>query len=284
MATENILGQVKLLRPKQWVKNTFVLVPLIFSGLFLDVSMIGRAVIAFLLFCVASSAAYIINDYADIEKDRRHPVKSIKRPLASGRVSKPQALRLLAALLTILLLATLVEVSAMAVIWAYFALTVTYTFWLKNLPVIDIFTISVGFVLRVYAGATALGVSVSSWMFVTTLCLALYLASIKRRQEVLYAGKSGREVLQTYSVALLDRYAEMSATGALVFYSMFVLAEQPALVITIPMVLFGLFRYWFLVESANEGESPTDALFSDLQLMGIIVIWGGVCVWLLSRT
>jgi 4-hydroxybenzoate polyprenyltransferase len=165
----------------------------------------------------------------------------------------------------------------MMVIGTYLLLNVAYTFVLKHEPVVDIFIIAIGFVLRVYAGGTALDVPISSWMFITALCLALYLAAVKRRQELSLNGSEGRHVLEKYSVALVDRYAEMSATGALIFYSMFVMSAHPEMIITVPLVLFGLFRYWYLVEQLDGGESPTDALVSDWQLMATVVAWGIAC-------
>ncbi|MDD2609991.1 MAG: decaprenyl-phosphate phosphoribosyltransferase [Giesbergeria sp.] len=274
-------GLIKLLRPKQWVKNGFVLAPLMFSGEFLDPVAIGQALWAMLLFCVASSATYVINDMHDIERDRRHPKKSQSRPLAAGVVSVSAALFLLAGLYAVLLGAWFVVPKVLGVIAAYLALNLAYTFVLKHQPVVDIFTIAIGFVLRVYAGAVALSVPVSSWMFITTLCLALYLAAVKRRQELSQSGSEGRKVLEKYSVALVDRYAEMSATGALLFYSMFVMSAKPALVITVPLVLFGLFRYWFVVEALDGGESPTDALLADWQLLLTVVLWVLTCGWAL---
>jgi len=168
------------------------------------------------------------------------------------------------------------------VIVGYSALNLAYTFFLKHEPVIDIFTIAIGFVLRVIAGAVALNLNASSWMCVTTLCLALYLAAVKRRQELAQNGSDGRKVLERYSVGLVDRYAEMSATGALLFYSMFVMSARPELVITIPLVLYGLFRYWYVVEALDGGESPTDALLADWQLMAVVAFWIAACVWALS--
>jgi 4-hydroxybenzoate polyprenyltransferase len=195
----------RLMRPKQWVKNIFVLAPLIFSGEFLRPESIKTSLLAFALFCVASSATYIVNDVHDIERDRRHPKKSLTRPLAAGKVSVMAALILLSVLLLMLIFGGLVLPKAVAVIAAYLALNAAYSFVLKHEPVIDIFTIAIGFVLRVLAGAVALEVPLSSWMFVTTLCLALYLASVKRKQELTQRGTEGREVLEKYSVALVDR-------------------------------------------------------------------------------
>lgn len=266
-------GLFKLMRPKQWVKNGFVLAPLIFSQEFLKLDAIRAAMLAFVMFCVASSATYIINDLRDIEHDRRHPKKSKTRPLASGLVSIPAALLLLALLYLLIGLSWLLAPKVTLVILAYLLLNVAYTFVLKHQPVLDIFTIAAGFVLRVFAGATALDVPVSMWMFNTTLCLALYLAAIKRRQELSQSGTEGREVLKKYSVSLVDRYAEMSATGALLFYSMFVISAKPELAITIPLVLFGLFRYWYVVDALEGGESPADALLEDWQLLATVVLW-----------
>lgn len=276
-----IRGLIALMRPKQWVKNGFVLAPLVFTGEFLQTEAVGHALFAVMIFCLASSATYIVNDIHDIERDRRHPTKSKTRPLASGIVSMPMALALLAVLYMALVWGWFVAPNVVLVIAAYVVLNLAYTFFLKDQPVIDIFTIAIGFVLRVYAGAMALDVPVSAWMFVTTLCLALYLAAVKRRQEMSHSGVEGRKVLETYSISLVDRYAQMSATGALVFYSMFVMSAKPQLVITIPLVLFGLFRYWYVVEALDGGESPTDALLADVQLLMTIIVWVAACGWAL---
>ena len=277
-------GLIKLMRPRQWIKNAFVLAPLLFSGAFADPASVGQALLAMLLFCVASSATYTVNDLKDIERDRRHPTKSKKRPLAAGVVSVPSALALLVVLYGVLVWGWFVQPGVILVILAYVVLNLAYSFVLKHQPVLDIFTIAIVFVLRVYAGAQALAVPVSSWMFVTTLCLALYLASVKRRQELSQSGAEGREVLERYTVALVNRYAEMSATGALLFYSMFVMSSRPELVITVPVVLFGLFRYWYVVEKLEGGESPTDALLSDWPLIATVLAWTGACLWALWPT
>jgi len=277
-----IRGMFALLRPRQWVKNVFVFAPLIFAGEFLKLQSIEKVALAALIFCVASSATYILNDLTDIERDRRHPKKSKSRPLASGLVSIPQAITLLLILYVALLVAWFVMPAVLYVVLGYLLLNLAYTFVLKHQPVIDIFTIAIGFVLRVYAGAMALSVPVSSWMFVTTLCLALYLAAVKRGQELASNGSDSREVLQHYTPALIDRYAEMAATGALLFYSLFVMTARPEMVMTIPLVLYGLYRYWFIVESKDCGESPTDALLGDWQLLLTVAIWGvvsAVSIW-----
>lgn len=271
-----------LMRPKQWIKNGFVLAPLIFSGEFFNVDSIEDAIIAALFFCVASSASYVINDMQDVEADRNHPNKSKSRPLASGVISRNTALVLLGFLYLTLALGYFLMPKVILVIAVYLILNLAYTFFLKHEPVIDIFTIAIGFVLRVIAGTVALDLAPSVWMCVTTLCLALYLAAVKRRQELVQSGSDGRKVLMKYSVALVDRYAEMSATGALMFYSIFVMSTRPELAITIPLVLYGLFRYWYVVEAFDGGESPTDALFADWQLMLVITLWVAACILALS--
>ena len=273
-----LIGLLRLTRPKQWIKNTFVLAPLVFAREFAHPDSIINALIAFGLFCVASSATYILNDIRDIDRDRSHPTKRHSRPLAAGTVSLRAAIGLLIACYCVLAAGWFWSVDTMLAIFAYLALNVAYTYWLKHQPVLDLFSIATGFVLRTYAGALALAVPLSSWMAITTLCLALYLAAIKRRQELASNGAESREVLRTYSAALIDRYAEMSATGALIFYSLFVMSANARLAATIPLVIFGLYRYWYVVERLGGGESPTDAVLSDGPLALAIVIWIGVCV------
>ncbi|SKC80476.1 decaprenyl-phosphate phosphoribosyltransferase [Pseudoxanthomonas indica] len=276
-----LAGLIKLMRPRQWIKNAFVLAPLIFSGEFVRLESVGASLRAMLLFCIASSLTYVFNDICDVERDRRHPVKSRTRPLASGKVPMSWAIALASVLLGVLIIGSLAAPACSLVIAAYLLLNIAYSVVLKHQPVVDIFTIAIGFVLRVVAGAVALHVPVSSWMFITTLCLALYLASIKRRQELGSNGTGGRKVLDAYSISLIDRYAGLSAMGALLFYSLYVLSARPALAATVPLVLFGLFRYWFLVESQNDGESPTEALLGDWQLLATVAVWTVACLWAL---
>lgn len=266
-----------LLRPKQWIKNSFVLAPLVFARDFVRASAIEHIVFAFVLFCIASSATYIVNDIHDVERDRQHPVKN-KRALASGAVSLRSALVLLGVLYGLLVVGAIVMPAVALPILAYLLLNVAYTYVLKDQPVFDIFSVAAGFVLRVYAGAAAIGAPLSSWMAITTLCLALHLASIKRRQELRENGAAARDVLSSYSVTLVDRYAEISAISALLFYSLFIMSTNTNLVATIPFVIFGLFRYWYVVEARKEGESPTGVLLTDWPLGVCIATWGAICV------
>jgi len=276
-----VTALLRLVRPKQWIKNTFVLAPLVFARLYADPRSVELALLTFVMFCIASSACYIVNDIHDIESDRAHPVKRLSRPLAAATISVRSAGLLLATLYGVLIAGFIVHPPLAVPIAGYILLNLAYTYYLKHQPVLDIFSIASGFVLRVYAGAEGIGVPLSSWMAVTTLCLALFLAAIKRRQELATAGTDARKVLLEYSISLVDRYAEMSAVGALIFYSLFVMSTNTRLVVTIPLVIFGLFRYWYVVEAKEGGESPTDALLTDWPLITCIAAWGVACVYAL---
>jgi decaprenyl-phosphate phosphoribosyltransferase len=274
---------IQLLRPRHWIKNLFVLAPLIFSGRFTLESARLLALFGTLMFCVAASMVYILNDLADRESDALHPAKRLTRPLASGAVSVNAARAVLVILAAMLLAASAVSVPLVIVLIAYIILNLLYSNWLKRIPVVDIFCVAAGFVLRVYAGAVVIDVPLSSWMLVTTLAIALYLAAIKRRDELEVQGDAARAVLGQYTVPLLDRFALMASVCAMVFYCMFVVTTRPVLAFTIPFVLFGIFRYWFLVDRQGRGESPTDALWSDRPLAITVVLWGILCAYLLRH-
>lgn len=272
-----------LLRLKQWIKNLFVFAPLLFSVKFLEKTAIYEAFVAFLLFCVGSSAGYIFNDIKDINRDRLHPKKSLMRPLASGALTIEIAKFILIIFYCFLGYIYLLKPKVVIIILAYIILNILYTLLLKNKPVLDIFSIAVGFVLRVYAGAIAIKAPVSAWMLVTVLCLALFLGAVKRIQELQTSGYNARKVLAYYSLELVNKYAEISGTCAIVFYSMFVLSNKPQLDKTIPFVLFGVFRYWFIVNRKKEGESPTDALLNDWQLIATVLLWALTCGFILLK-
>lgn len=276
-----VIGLLKLIRPKQWVKNIFLFAPLVFSKQFLHLHSIYQVVFAAGMFCLAASAVYIINDLNDIERDKAHPQKRKKRPLASGQVSIKNAMILLGILYAVLIASWFIAPHIFYVILVYIAINLLYSFKLKHEPVIEIFIVAFGFVLRVYTGAIALNVPVSHWMFVTTLSLSLYLASIKRRQELIENGSESRGVLRHYSITLINRFAEMSATTTIVFYSLYVMTVQPKLIMTIPFVMFGLFRYWFIVDTLKGGESPTDVVIYDKQILITVLLWTGFCMWVL---
>lgn len=272
---------IQLLRPKQWIKNGFVIAPLIFSSHYTNLTACWQTLLATIIFCVSSSAIYIFNDLCDLEKDLSHPEKRHKRPLASGLVSVTQAKYLLVALLVALVPALVYQPQTAKAIIAYALLNIAYSLKLKKVPVVDIFCVATGFVLRVFAGGLAISVPISYWMLITTLCLALYLAVIKRKQELRMHGEAGRVILRSYTVALLDRYAEFAAICSVLFYVLFVIEVRPKLAITVPLVLFGFFRYGFIVEGKQSGESPTDAIWSDLPLALVVLAWIGLSAFAL---
>ena len=262
------------MRPVHWLKNGFVLAPLLFSGDFLNQRLVVQACVMTILFCLAASIGYIINDIHDRASDRQHADKCRHRPLASGQVTLRQALWLLGILSSVFLSAAYYyKIPGVATVLAYVLLQLAYTFYLKKHALIDIFTIACGFVMRVYAGAAAIAVPVSSWMFITTLCLALYLAALKRRQEIYLHGKEARLALLDYHHTFIEVCAMVSASGALVFYGLFVMSLKPNLEWTIPVVFFALLRYWFIVEHYSLGESPLEAVWRDKPLAVAIIIW-----------
>jgi 4-hydroxybenzoate polyprenyltransferase len=296
---------VKLARPKHWVKNSFVFAPLFFSGRFTDMDSVLRTVWAFSVFCLAASATYVLNDIRDVAADRLHPKKSLSRPIAVGTVSVRSAWIFFAALLvaiTAMLIpyqqvanltnqpnaffgtAVTLQIESLGlVILAYLILNLAYTFYLKRLAIIDIFAIAAGFVLRVFAGAISIEVAVSNWMFVTTLCLALFFASMKRLQEVKSHGTASRAVLETYSQAFIERIVLVTGTLTIAFYGIFTLTDRPVFIASIPVVLFAMLRYWHVADVVGAGESPTDLVLKDKQILvsGLLLI--GICVYALTQ-
>jgi decaprenyl-phosphate phosphoribosyltransferase len=269
----------RLLRPKQWIKNLLVVAPLIFSASFVKFDAMSHTIIAFWLMTVAASAVYILNDLLDIDADRVHPTKRLTRPLASGAVRPGSAILLLIVLYGIILSSFFYLPEAALTLCLYVLINVAYSVRLKHIPVLDLFVLGSGFVIRVYVGAAAIHVELSFWMFITTLCLALYLAAGKRRQELLDAGTGARSVLALYTVPLLDYYALLSAVSAILFYGLFVATARPELSITLPCVLFGLFRYRYLMDMQNQGESPTDAIWGDIPLILCVLVWAVLSVY-----
>lgn len=253
--------------------------PMVFSGLFLNLTAQLNSLFAFVFFSLAASLVYTINDLADVERDRLHPIKRLKRPIASGSISKQEAFIVAIVLFLASLSSFFFSQNFFFVLLAYIVLNLAYSFYLKHQPVLDVFSVSAGFVLRVYAGAVAIDVKLSSWMFITTLSLALYLASIKRFQEMQLQGSEGRQVLKKYSAKIVERYADVAAISTILFYSLYCFSEHPNLIVTIPLVLFGIFRYWYLVDTESQGESPVDVLYSDVPMIVVVILWFAVVMY-----
>lgn len=274
---------LRLLRPAQWLKNGFVVAPLIFSRTFVRPDEVVRSLLAFAIFCGAASCGYVINDILDRESDRAHPRKRVQRPIASGEISVRAGWTFVAIAIPLLLIAAwLVAPKFCLAVALYVALTTTYSLRLKTMPIIDLFSIATGFVLRVWGGAAAIGVVLSVWMFITTLSLALYLAATKRRQELQSAAAAAefRSVLQHYTVALMDYYSEIAIVATFVFYGLYITTVRPQLAASVPIVLFGVFRYRYLMELSHD-EPPTERLVRDPQMIICALLWACISIGVL---
>jgi 4-hydroxybenzoate polyprenyltransferase len=279
------------MRPKQWVKNVFIFAPMIFSLHMFQTGYIWRSLLAFLLFSIVTGTIYVFNDILDREQDKLHPVKK-ERPVASGRLGTRTALWLTAALFCGVLLAIARFNREFFLIALFYAgLNVLYSIFLKRVVIIDIMVIALGFVLRVMIGGVVNRIVLYPWILISTFLLAIFLALIKRRQELLkMQGSPGetptRASLQSYNLGLLDQMISIATATTLISYIMYALSpdvqqkfHSAKLFYTVPFVIFGIYRYLFLAYAKGKGESPSDVIYSDLPFTLNIVIW--VCVFIL---
>lgn len=273
---------MRLTRPRQWVKNALVLAPVVFAGQAGDADAVGRAVAAALLFTLASAAVYVLNDLVDVERDRLHPRKRHARPLAAGRVSPRAARRLAIVLGAGAMLGVAPWPALVPVIMGFVALNAAYSLGLKRVPVVDVLCVSAGYLLRVYGGAVAVGVPLSGWMALTTLSLSLFLVAGKRAVELAGSGAATRAALGGYAARPLALAAQAGAVASLGCYAVYVVLVRPALLVTIPLVAFGLARYGWLVYARGLGESPEDALWEDPPLLAAVAAWAAACVILVG--
>lgn len=298
---------IKEMRPRQWPKNAFVFLPVIFTVRqywrpFTDSMWIflGLTVGAFVVFCLASGFVYFVNDLVDVEQDRAHPTKR-KRPIASGAL--PESV----ARVSIGFLLALTLVGAVALDWVsqqfplpagapifpfpfaftgvtitYLVLQVAYSFWLKHIVIVDVFCIAAGFVLRTVAGAAIIQVPISPWLYMLTTMLSLFIGFAKRRNEIVILegdAKNHRAILDEYSAELLDQMIAVTLATTVIAYSLYTftaenLPKNHAMMLTIPFVLYGIFRYLYLIHIKNEGGSPEEALLGDRPLLISVVLWG----------
>lgn len=287
-AYSSLPAWLRALRPEQWTKNALVLAAFFFAYADPAQGLRGHglrsllsAVAASAVFCLASSAVYLFNDVHDREDDVRHPAKRL-RPVASGEIP-PDAARLASALLAAFALgaAALLAPRFAAVVAAYVAMQLGYTLLLKQTPILDVIVVATGFVMRAVAGAAVLGVVISPWLVLCTFFLSLFLALCKRRQEKTTKDEGEqRPTLRGYSVALLDQLISVSASSTLVSYALYTLSpatvakfHTPLLGLTIPFVVFGVFRYLYLVYVRNEGERPERTLLSDVPLLATAALF-----------
>lgn len=280
---------IKAMRPVQWVKNVFVLAPLVFAERLLELDLLLRVGMAFAAFCFAASAIYLVNDLRDREDDRKHPLKK-DRPIASGALSVRGAVIAAAVLaLGALGLAFALGAKFAALLGTYLAINFAYSNGLKKVVILDVMAVSSGYVIRVMAGAEAISVEVSQWLLLCTTFLALFLIFSKRRHElVLLADDAGghRSVLNHYSPDFLDQMINVVTASTVVSYSLYCVDpatierfESNQLIFTLPMVLYGIFRYLYLIYQRPEERNPTEALLSDWPFVLNVVIWGLVVMW-----
>jgi 4-hydroxybenzoate polyprenyltransferase len=273
----------RLLRLKQWIKNGFVLAPLVFARQAGEPAALAAAALACLAFCLAASGVYALNDLIDREQDKLHPVKC-RRPLASGRIGPAGGLILaLVCFAGALPLATLLGKTVLAVITGYIVLNILYSLVLKNQVILDVLILASGFLLRIAAGAAAIAVPLSHWLLLTTLALALFLGFAKRRGELAQLGEDAarhRPSLSHYSARLLDLYLACSLTLTIVCYALYTIDSRvsarignESLVYTTPLVLYALFRYLYLVQTGKQGGDPTELILRDRPILITIFIW-----------
>jgi 4-hydroxybenzoate polyprenyltransferase len=279
----------RLLRPSQWIKNTFVFAPLVFSKHLFSVPYLLIAFKGFVAFCIVSSAVYIINDIFDIHEDRGHPVKR-GRPLASGAVRVPSAIVLVGILLVLASLLCLgLDQNFRLILLLYLLLQFLYSIVLKKIAILDVFIIASGFMLRVLAGALVIDVLVSQWIILCTMFLSLFLAMAKRRGEIVLfqqaEATSERRVLEQYDVAFLDSTMMITASGMAISYALYTVAERTVnvfgteyLIFTTIFVLFGIFRYLFLVMRKNMGENSVVIILKDKPMFINLCLWFLACV------
>lgn len=273
----------QLLRPTQWVKNSVLFAALIFSKHLFVAGDAARVMAAFLCFCAVASGAYVMNDLRDCERDRQHPLKS-RRPLPSGRVPRPLAVALALALMAVGLAGAWGLGSGFFLLTAaYLVLQVFYTFAFKEMVILDVMSIATGFVIRAAAGGVVIAVPVSPWLIICTFLLALFLGFAKRRHElVLLEGRAEehRAALREYSPYFLDQMMAVVTASVVVAYAIYTASAEvqeklgtDKLYLTLPFVLFGIFRYLYLVHQREEGGNPTQLLLTDRPLLLDVVLW-----------
>ncbi|MHB1231110.1 MAG: decaprenyl-phosphate phosphoribosyltransferase [Burkholderiales bacterium] len=287
------LDLIRLLRPKQWVKSLFLFVGLLFGHAWGDTGLVWRVLAAAAGFSLVSSCIYILNDIADRDADRKHPRKR-NRPLARGAVSLNAAIAL--ALVVGLaggVLGYYASPLVAAMLAAYGVMNIAYTLGLKRVVILDVFIIAAGFMLRLLAGTSGVDIPPSQWLLLCGLMLTLFLGFAKRRAELgdANAGKvEQRKVLRDYSAALLDQMITVSAAGVIMSYSLYTLSAETIakhgttmLMLTVPFVVYGIFRYLFLLHQQKQGEDPAAEALQDAHLVVTVLLWLATTLWLIAR-
>lgn len=278
-------------RPRQWVKNFLVLAALVFGRRLFVAEAVGDALLGFAAFCLVSSAGYLVNDLRDLEHDRRHPSKRA-RPLAEGRLGVARAVvAAVVLMLGGLSCGVVVGRGFAAALGAYAAVSLAYTFWLKRVVIVDVFAVAAGFVLRAAAGALAVGVELSGWLLVCTTLGALLVGFGKRRNELLLLKETAeghRRVLEDYNLRFLDMMIGIAAASSVMSYALYTASEETAarfhtraMFLTLPFVLYGIFRYLFLVYCRGRGGDPVETALTDRATLVNVLLWAATVVVIL---
>jgi 4-hydroxybenzoate polyprenyltransferase len=281
------------LRPRQWTKNVLLLAGLVFGRRLFDLHSVGRAGLALVVFCVLSGVVYLLNDLADRESDRRHPLK-MHRPVASGALGAATALWIAGLLgMAGLVGAALLGWRFLALAATYVGMFVLYSGFLKHFAIVDVLVIALGFVLRAAAGAVAIDVEISHWLLICTLLLALFMALAKRRHELVIladVASHHRRSLGEYEPGLLDQMIAITAASALIAYVFYSTSPEtqlrfgtPWLGLTIPFPVYGIFRYLYLIHRRDGGGDPADTLLFDRPLLACVVLWGLLAIGIIYR-
>ena len=283
----NIYGLLRTFRPRQWIKNVFVFAALVFDQKLTDWPLLGKTIVAFILFCMISSTVYIMNDLVDLEKDKQHPKKK-RRALPSGQLQPWFAILSASAILAVCLpLSFWLDPYFGLIIVTYFLLNIAYSFKLKNIVIIDVMVVTAGFVLRVAAGVIIVDAArFSPWLYLSILFLGLFLSIGRRRHEITLlqeGANSHRKILEEYNLKLLDDMTHLVTTAAVISYSLYTfsavnLPANHSMMLTIPFVLYGVFRYQYLIHVKGEGGAPEMLLYTDLPLLVALVLWGAAVV------
>ncbi len=276
LLSSKILDLIKLLRFTSWLKNIFVFVPIVFSKHLFDWDYISMVILGFFAFSFASSFVYVLNDINDAERDKLHTLKK-DRPIPSGKVNKKEAWLLLTFLFVLVAVFSFIIMNQFVfLIWTYIGINIAYTFYLKQVVIVDIFCIAAGFILRVIGGAVIISIYISSWLILTTIFLSLFLAVMKRRVEIATSENAveQRLVLKDYSLSFIDQISAITAGGVIICYALYTVAQRTVsafgsenLVFTTLFVVFGIFRYMFLVYKGNKGENVAEVILSDLPMI-----------------
>jgi 4-hydroxybenzoate polyprenyltransferase len=280
---------LRLMRPKQWVKNGFVFTGLLFSNEYNNSALLPKVFLTFIAFCLISSCVYTFNDIYDCESDRLHSKKKF-RPIPAGEVTVRQA-SILSVILGIagLCIGFSVSLTVLALLAAYIVINILYTYWFKKVVILDVFCISAGFMLRIMAGTLGVGIPPSKWLLLCGMTVTLFLGFAKRRAELLIKAPERREVLQKYSPVILDQILAICATSSIITYSLYTMSAETIrihqtdnLIYTVPFVIYALFRYIYLLHKHKQGEDPSQELFKDPHIMGAVAGWAILTFYLVS--